>query len=675
MMDYKDDLDMKDTSKRKNEVMKKYVLFLLAILFVYIAKAEENTIVSPDGKLIVTVDDESGKVIYSISYKGKIMLEKSALGLKCNTGDFSKGLALKEVFNSKIDTTYRMSRTKAAMSHYKANELRMDYVNNEGRLLTITFRVSDNDVAYRYSIPAPDSKSKTEHRCVIVEKEFSSFRFPEQTTSFLCPQIGPMTGWARTKPSYEEEYQFDAPINSQSRYGYGYTFPCLFRIGQDGWVLISETGVGSNYCGSHLSDYDAEQGYIISYPDKGENNGLGSEFPSMTLPGNTPWRTITVGTTLAPIVETTIPFDLVEPMYEPAEEYKPGHYTWSWLVWQDNSINYNDQIQFIDLAATMGYEYCLVDGWWDKQIGRDRIVELSEYAGKKGVKLFLWYNSNGYGNDAPQTPKNCMNTAIAREREMKWLRSIGVKGIKVDFFGGDKQETMRLYEDILSDANRYGLQVIFHGCTIPRGWERMYPNYVGSEAVLASENVYFFEYHAKCESRQLTMHPFSRNAIGSMDWGGVIMNRYMSRDNKSRHKRKTTDMFEIASAIVNQCSVQGIAVQPNNLSELPQLELDLLKQLPAIWDETRFIDGYPGRYVILARRHLDQWYIVGLNAMEKPLKLGIHLPMLADRTISYYTDKEKRQGEFPLSQVIVQNVDKQGNINIVMQPNGGFIIK
>lgn len=185
------------------------------------------------------------------------------------------------------------------------------------------------------------------------------------------------------------------------------------------------------------------------------------------------------------------------------------------------------------------------------------------------------------------------------------MKSIGIKGIKVDFFGGDKQHTMQQYEDILSDANDYGIHVIFHGCTLPRGWERMYPNYISSEAVLASENVFFSDYHAKQEGFELTMHPFCRNAVAAMDWGGTIMNKYLSRDNKSRHRRYTTDVFEMASAIMNQAAIQCIAIYPNNLSELPQHEIDFLKSVPTTWDETKFIAGYPGKYAVVARRHGD----------------------------------------------------------------------
>ena len=318
----------------------------------------------------------------------------------------------------------------------------------------------------------------------------------------------------------------------------------------------------------------------------------------------------------------------------------------------------------------MGFEYCLVDNWWDQRIGRDRIAELSKYAQSKGVNLMLWYNSNGYENDAPQTPRQCLSTAAARQQEMAWLQSIGVKGIKVDFFGGDKQPTMQLYEDILYDANRYGLQVIFHGCTLPRGWERMYPNFVASEAVLASENVFFNEGAAIRQPFDLTLHPFCRNSTASMDWGGIIMNHHMSTDNQSRHKRHTTDIFEMASGITMQTAIQCVAMQPNNLSELPQFELDFLRQLPTTWDETRFVDGYPGRYVVLARRHGTQWYIAGLNAEPTVKKLSLQLPMLAGQTVSYYRDNKK--GE---PQLTTLKIDKKGTAKIEMQPNGGMILR
>ena len=672
-----------------------FCLTLASLCMALTAMAREATMASPDGKLVVTVSDEGAQATYAVALEGRQMVLPSALGFKADFGDFTKGLKITGTKSAHTDRTYVMHQVKQSQMHYVAEQLTVAFQNDEGLQMSVEFSVSNNDVAFRYLIPRQKNDNP---KSAVIEREATAFRLPEGTTTFLTPQSKPMVGWERTKPSYEEEYKADAPMTAPSQYGEGYTFPCLFRISgengevrgkrSDAWVLISETGVDSHYCGSHLSDYHSfsteesaetatSGGYTIAYPMPGENNGNGSAKPGIALPGTTPWRTITVGQSLKPIVETTIAYDVVEPLYSLSSHLSPltskpsGRYTWSWLIRQDNSINYNDQVQFIDLAAAMGYEFCLVDNWWDQNIGRDSIEVLSKYAQSKGVSLMLWYNSNGYENDAPQTPRNCLDTSIARDREMAWLQSIGVKGIKVDFFGGDKQETMKLYEDILFDANRYGIQCIFHGCTLPRGWERMYPNYIASEAVLASENVYFSEGAAIREPFDLCMHPFCRNAVATMDWGGVIMNKYMSKDNKSRHTRKTTDAFEIASAFTNQTAIQCIAMQPNNLQELPQAELDFLKGIPTTWDETRFIDGYPGRYVVLARRHGSQWYIAGLNAQKEPLTLTLDLSAYAvTQQFNDQTDKRGRitgVGLTPLKQ-------KKGKATVTMQPNGGIVI-
>jgi len=645
------------------------ILLLLLVGFTLTTQGKETVVKSPNGQLVVTIDDERGLVNYSVTYQGKTFLKPSALGLKSDIGDFTQGLTLKDVKQSKIDQHYQMTRTKASSAHYVAQQADLTYTNRQGLPITITFCVSDNDIAFRYSLqPKGDSRLST-----VIYNETTSFNFPEATTTFLTPQSLPMVGWQRTKPSYEEDYKADMPMTERSAFGEGFTFPCLFKV-PNGWVLVSETGVGSNYCGSHLSDYAASSGYTIAFPNIGEMNGLGSSSAGLSLPGSTPWRTITLGTTLKPIVETTIPYDVVEPLYEPSQTYQPGRYTWSWLIWQDESVNYDDQVKMIDLSAAMGYEYVLVDNWWDKQIGRDRIVELNRYANSKGVKLLLWYNSNGYANDAPQTPRNCMNTALARNREMAWLQKLGIAGIKVDFLGSDKQENLKLYEDILADANRYGLQVVFHGCTIPRGWERMYPNYVASEAALASENVNFSEYHAKQEGFELCMHPFARNAVGSFDWGGIIMNHHISRDNKSRHRRYTTDIFEMASGIVLQTSVNCVAIYPNNLQDVPQFELDFLKQLPTTWDETRFLDGYPTKYVVLARRTGDKWYVAGMNGTQQAKTLQLSLPMFAGQTVQCYIDQPSKNSAPCTSVLKALKVDKKGIAKVTLQPMGGVII-
>ena len=648
------------------------------------SEAKDVIVKSPDGQLAVSVSDNGARATYAVTYGGQQLIRPSRLGLTTDYADFSGQLTITDSRTDRRTETYSMHQTKKGTISYEANTLDVVFENAKKQKLTVEFVVENNDVAFRYDLQRQQNDNP---KCAIVKEELTSFLLPDSTRTFICPQIGPFTGWERTKPSYEEEYVPDAPILTASKFGRGYTFPCLFRVPaavlpakkntadtNSSWILISETGVDGKYCGSHLSDYSPAAGYQIAFPDPNENNGYGSWQPNIPVPGSTPWRTITLGNSLKPVVETTIAYDVVEQRYEPSENYRGGRYTWSWLIWQDNSIVWDDQVEFIDLAADMGYEYCLVDGCWDTMIGRDKIEELSDYAREKRVSLMLWYNSNGLWNDAPQTPRHCMDTPMARDREMAWLKKIGVKGIKVDFFGGDKQQTMQLYEDILYDANRYGLQVIFHGCTLPRGWERMYPNYVSSEAVLASENVYFSEHHARQEPFELTMHPFCRNAVATMDWGGVILNKYMSRDNRSRHQRTTTDGFELATAFTNQAFIQCIAMQPNNLQELPQAELDFLRQIPTRWDDTQFIEGYPGKYIVLARQSEGKWYIACLNGTDAPLTLSLPLAKYFGTQAQVITDAIDKKGNVSGIDSKTLKANKKGSVNLRIAPRGGAVV-
>ena len=505
----------------------------------------------------------------------------------------------------------------------------------------------------------------------MIEREATGFDFPAHTTTFICEQSLPMKGWMRTKPSYEEPYKPDAPMGEKTSNGCGYTFPCLFHVGDDGWVLVSETGVSSLYCGSHLSEGTKDGLYTIEFPHPDEMNGLGSQYVGIALPGETPWRTLTVGDNLKPIVETTVAYDVVEPLYEPSQEYKYGRSTWAWIMWQDESMNYDDQKTYIDLAATLGYEYILIDALWDTQVGLERVEELIRYAQSKGVDVFLWYNSNGYWNDAPQGPRQRMHTSIVRKEEMKWLKKMGVKGLKVDFFGSDKQEMIKLYEDILSDGNEYGLMIIFHGCTLPRGWERMYPNYAGSEAVLASENLVFNQEFNDDEAFNATLHPFIRNAVGAMEYGGTLLNKRHNRTNDGGKIRRTTDVFQLATSVLFQNPVQMFAIAPNNLTDSPALNIDFMKNVPTTWDETVYIDGYPGKYCVVARRHGDTWYVVGVNAGKEPLKLKLNLPMFnAGDEVTVYNDELKTLT--PQKKQV--KMKKNSEIIVQIAPEGGAIV-
>lgn len=645
--------------------MVKFFIVMAMLLGSSVASAENKQITSPDGKLVVTVADMDGRPSYSVSYDNVLFLKPSPLGMIANIGDFSSGMSLeKNVSTNKIDETYELASIKKSKVHYVANEAVFSFTQQGKTIYDVIFRISNNDVAFKYKMyPQGETLS-----CV-VKQEVTGFVFPDGTTTFLCPQSKPMGGFARTSPSYETSYTAD-DVAGKNGWGEGYTFPCLFRNGDNGWVLVSETGVNGGYCASRLLGHKGGV-YTIGFPQEGEANGNGTVSPGIALPGETPWRTITVGKTLAPIVETTVPFDVVKPLYQAKGEYTYGRGSWSWIIGMDGSTNYKEQLRYIDFSAAMGYQSVLVDALWDKQIGRDKIEELAKYGKNKGVALYLWYNSNGYWNDAPQTPRGIMDNAIARRKEMKWMQSIGIRGIKVDFFGGDKQMTMQLYEDILSDANEYGLLVIFHGCALPRGWERMYPNFASSEAVLASENLHFSQGSCDNEAFNATLHPFIRNTVGSMDLGGSALNKYYNADNAPRGSRRvTSDVYALATAVLFQSPVQHFALAPNNLTDSPSWAIDFMKEVPTTWDEVRFIDGYPGKYVILARRHGDKWYIAGVNAQKETLKLKVNLPMFSNgEKVRLFSDDKVLQGG--VKQI---GIGKKQELQLSIPCNGGILI-
>lgn len=647
--------------------MKFKIATLSLLLSVGMVNAAEWMIVSPDSKLVVTVTTVNDKAVYSVSYNGKSFLQKSPLGVKLNDVDFIEGVTqLANVKTRLVDETYELANIKQKKVRYQANEGIVSFVKGtRGDTMNVVFQVSNNDIAFRYSLPS----RKSDPRSVLIESESTGFAFPTGTTTFLCPQSKAMTGFARTAPSYETSYTPDDKMGKNG-HGEGYSFPCLFKVGANGWILISETGVDSRYCASRLIN-KVDSLYTIGFPQHLEMNGFGSVSPAMSLPGETPWRTITVGETLAPIVETTIPFSVVKPRYEASQKYEYTKGSWSWIIGMDGATKFDVQKQYIDFSAAMRWNTILVDALWDTQIGYSKIEELANYGKTKNVALYLWYNSNGFWNDAPQGPRGIMDNPIARRKEMAWMQKIGVKGIKVDFFGSDKQDLMKLYEDILFDANDYGIMVIFHGCTLPRGWERMYPNFASSEAVLASENLAFSQGSCDREAYNATFSPFIRNTVGSMDFGGSTLNKvYKLSDTGRGSMRKTSDVFACATAVLFQSGVQHFAMSPINLTNATPWAVDFMKTVPTVWDEVKYIDGYPGKFAIVARRTGSKWYIAGINGQKESLKVKVKLPMIkSGDTFKQYSDNEALVGK-----ITDVKMNRLQEVELTIPVNGASLI-
>lgn len=663
---------------KKNNILLQIAMFLLPV-------SALNAQTSPDGKLQVNVTCADGKPVYTVTYNGKPCMKTSPLGLNTNIGDFTKDLSLSNCSAVEpVKTDYTLYNIKRKNNHYEANQQIYTFSQNGKEVLKAIFQVSNSNIAFRYEI----LNSMKEAKCAVVNDEATGFFMNDGTTTFFCPQMGEMTGFARTAPSYETHYTADETMGKNG-WGQGYTFPCLFKAPGNNdrpvWILVSETGV-NNYPGCKIVNNGAGN-YKISFPSQKENNGYGSTGAQISLPDKTPWRTLTVSDNLKDIVETTVTWNVLSTeqnndarINKMREVHKAGYGrgAWSWIIADDASCNFDTQKEYIDFAAAMGWESLLIDAQWDRQIGRDRIAELAKYGKEKGVYLYLWYNSNGNWNDAPQTPRNCLNTAAVRQAEMEWLEKTGIRGIKVDFFGGDKQCTMQLYYDILFDAMKHGIKVIFHGCTLPRGWEYIFPNYVASEAVRASENLRFSQGECDREAMDATFLPFLRNAVGSMDFGGSTLNWYYNKYNqpgKGGGHRITSDVFALATAVLFQSPVQHFSMAPNNLTDAPAWALDFMKQVPTTWEDIRFIDGYPGKYVVLARKSQQgKWYLTAINGTKETLKLKLPVDMFAvGQTVNVYSDKATKEVT-PAGSVKKVKIGKKQTMEAVIPVNGAFLV-
>ncbi|MDD4636774.1 MAG: glycoside hydrolase family 97 catalytic domain-containing protein, partial [Bacteroidales bacterium] len=303
----------------------------------------------------------------------------------------------------------------------------------------------------------------------------------------------------------------------------------------------------------------------------------------------------------------------------------------------------------------------------------------------------------------PQTPQDCMDTPEARAKEMAWMQSIGIKGIKVDFFAGDKQSTMKLYEDILKDANKFGICVNFHGATLPRGWERMYPNYMTSEAVYGMENCIFTQEASNKQPMHCAMLPFTRNTVAPMDFTPTVLNNRLSKDQQNGSRRRTSAAFELALPIVFFSPIQHFGLTPDNLIEpkdstastndinvtttSPDIKLEkgvlptdpdrpyfvteYLKKVPTTWDETKFIEGFPGKYCVIARRSGEKWYIGAINGDVVDRKIDLDLSFMGNGNVIILMDAN-REKETLMSMEMIQK--KKGKITLTLKPESGAVL-
>jgi alpha-glucosidase len=619
-------------------------------------------IASPNGRLVVDFRlNEAGAPRYAIRLDGKLVLQESRLGLIRNDTDFSHGLRyLSSSGVVPVRDRYEILTGKRRLNDYRANRRVFRLRTATGQKMHIIFQLSDDGVAFRYFFPERTAETYS------LTDEVSSFKFLPGTRAWLQPMSVAKSGWEKVNPCYEEFYEKEIAVGTPSPTGAGWVYPALFRSG-DTWLLVSESALSRTYSGTRLKSESPGGEYAVGFPDPRENFQGGPVNPESKLPWLTPWRVVVVGS-LKTVAESMLGVDLAD---KPATRYsklkiRPGKASWSWPLLGDQQTTYDVQKRFIDYAAEMGWRYCLIDALWDKQIGYAKVKELIEYARGKGVGILLWYNSAGDWNSAPQTPRNLMLTHASRKREFEKLKAMGAAGLKIDFFGGDGQSMIGYYHDILEDAAPYGFVLNFHGATLPRGWQRTYPYLMTAEAIRGLEYLTFEQKNADEEPSHAAMLPFTRNVFDPMDFTPMVLDRI------NRIERRTTSAFELALTVLFTSGIQHYAEIPEGMRKAPPYVRDFLKGVPSVWDDTKFLDGYPGKFAVFARRGEGRWYVGGINGESKGRKLTLDLSELqVGRAGSLIADGDGGNLSFRAETI---QLSASRKLELIVPSRGGFVL-
>jgi len=637
--------------------MKLIKLSSLILFITFLAcQPEKNLLVlnSPSGNLKVTVTIEEGKVFYQLFSKAgtseSLVIKPSLLGLIRSDGNFTENLSLEK--KSEITTlteNYSMVSGKQKELSWTANETTLLFKNQDGKQVQMVFRLFDEGLAFRYIFPE-NSEEK-----VTVQSEVTGFAVTEGADSWMSAYQS-ATPWGN--PGYENDY-LAVKAGTSSPEKVGWAFPLLFNDNGN-WIFISEAGLDENYCGTHLNQDCAGGLYTISFPEADERQGDGEVYPSSELPWKMPWRFILVGQTLNSVAESSIVNHLAEPStIEDISWIKPGRASWEW--WSSKGGRTVKNLNhFVDLAAEMGWEYSLIDAGWEK-MPDGTIEEVVEHAKSKNVELLFWYNSGGRRDSAARNEDFVMFNDDTRNQEMARIAAMGVKGIKVDFFATDKQMAIELYLKILRDAAKHKLLVNFHGCTLPRGWSRSYPNLLAMEAVRGAECYRFSKTYPEITASYNTIAAVTRALVGPTDFTPATFSN-------QKFPRKTTSAHELALTLVYETGLLHPADTPESYRSQPTEVIEFLKKVPVTWDETRVLAAIPGELFVVARRNGEKWYVAGINGKKELQEIIIELPFSLNNPL-LFADGET------LNELTIQNLP--GNITSVsvkLMPDGGFVM-
>jgi alpha-glucosidase len=629
------------------------VIFMFSML---VSFSQKLAVQSPNQKISLALFSAQNtdvgqwylKASYNDSGRTSEAIPRIDLGLLRSDQDFSKDLKfLKAGKSLLINEKYTALHGKKSTCSNSANEVVVSFENPSKAKLNIIIRAYNDGVAFRYEFPEKQGS-------FVVKDELTSYSIPRETTRW-------MEKW---NPANEGLY---TAMNNEKVLTQEWCYPALFNTNDKAcWFLLHEADLNRTYCGTKLSNAADSSKYKLTFPNPKDGRGMGESMPTITLPWKSPWR-VTIMGSLADVVESTLVNDVSSPsVVKNTNWIKPGIASWNYWSSNHGTKDYKIVTDFADLAAEMNWPYTLLDWEWDGMTNGGNVQDAAKYILSKGVKPLIWYNSGGNHTWVSSTPKDRMLTHENRVEEFTKLKKMGFVGVKIDFFESEKQDMIKYYLDILDDAAQFEMMVYFHGCIVPRGWERTYPNLMTYEAVRGAEwynNTPDFTMPAPEHNATL---PFTRNVVGGMDYTPVTFTN-------SQYPHITSYAHELALSVLFESGIQHMADRPEGYYALPDAAKTFLKNVPNAWDETKLLDGYPGQDVMIARRKGTSWYIAGINAQNREKKKTIKfdfLPQGMKYKLTLIADG-KHDKDFATQYLVV---DKSSSVDVRLLRRGGFVV-
>ncbi|MBN2175142.1 MAG: glycoside hydrolase family 97 catalytic domain-containing protein [Bacteroidales bacterium] len=634
--------------------MKNGILSIIFILIPVLVFSQYKSVTSPNEKISISLfnrqSTDTGKWYLKINYINDgtscEAIPEINLGISRSDQDFSKNLKLlKAGKTSTINEDYTLLHGKRSHRSNSANEVVVSFENSQKSKLNLIVRAYNDGVAFRYEFPEKEGT-------FVINDELTAYLIPEKTNRWL----------EKFDLSNEGLYQNMENAEEQQNWCY----PPLFNSADKMcWYLIHEADVDRNYCATKLSNLNSKNEYKVMLPDEGE--GEGEALPTITLPWKSPWRVIIMGS-LADIVESTLVDDVSTPsVLTDTEWIKPGVASWNYWSFNHGTKDFKTVCEFADLAAAMGWPYTLLDWEWDQMENGGNLEDAVKYIHSLGIKPLMWYNS-GMFKWITSTPVDRMKTHENRLVEFAKLNELGVSGVKIDFFLSEKQDMIKYYLDILEDAAQFKIMVYFHGCLVPRGWQRTYPHLMTYEGVRGAEWYNNGPELTTTAPEHNNTLAFTRNVVGSMDYTPVTFTN-------SQYPHITSYGHELALSVVFESGIQHMADRPDGYYDLPDAAKSFLKEVPNTWDDTKLLDGYPGRYTVIARKKGNNWYIGGINAEGRRGRGKVQtvkfdfLPEGKTYKLTLITDGEHDKA-FSTKYLVV---DKSDTVDVSMLRLGGFV--